>query len=405
MTKVSSTVLDEISGKLGKGVVFRQTPHGTVMAKAGRKSRKRSQGQAEVRCRIANASANYRLYAGKLKQAFEGKGTGVSDFNQYVGVNYTNPVYITKTMRVSGCCVLADYTFTVGSLPPISYAVDGSGVLVSQISLGRLVIDEHTTVGAFTQALIVNNVSLEFEDGDQLTFFLGAQSVDAQGMPRANMVAKKVILSEDDDVTTLWSLVGPEGFRLVDGFLGMGSALENGGAAWVHSRDKVSGDTLVSTQKLFVVNEILTYYRSQQAMRASADSYGGINSNRVYLNPKSEENANGVTMPGGGGSQQSGGNGGGGGSSSTGSETGGQAEVVAKPEISGRTPFTDSTTVTIEGPEGASLYYSMDGSTPTSKSTMYTEAFELTDTATVKAIAVIGETSSEVASKTFTKNA
>ena len=402
MTKVSSTVLDEISGKLGKGVVFRQTPHGTVMAKAGRKSRKRSQGQAEVRCRIANASANYRLYAGKLKQAFEGKGTGVSDFNQYVGVNYSNPVYITKTMRVSGCCVLADYTFTVGSLPPISYAVDGSGVLVSQISLGRLVIDEHTTVGAFTQALIVNNTALEFEDGDQLTFFLGAQSVDAQGMPRANMVAKKVILSEDDDVTTLWSLVGPEGFRSVDGFLGMGSAMENGGAAWVHSRDKVSGDTLVSTQKLFVVNEILTYYRSQQAMRASADSYGGINSNRVYLNPKSEENANGVTMPGGGGSQQSGGNGG---SSSTGSETDGQAEVVAKPEISGRTPFTDSTTVTIEGPEGASLYYSMDGSTPTSESTMYTEAFELTDTATVKAIAVIGETSSEVASKTFTKNA
>ena len=398
MTKVSSTVLDEISGKLGKGVVFRQTPHGTVMAKAGRKSRKRSQGQAEVRCRIANASANYRLYAGKLKQAFEGKGTGVSDFNQYVGVNYSNPVYITKTMRVSGCCVLADYTFTVGSLPPISYAVDGSGVLVSQISLGRLVIDEHTTVGAFTQALIVNNTALEFEDGDQLTFFLGAQSVDAQGMPRANMVAKKVILSEDDDVTTLWSLVGPEGFRSVDGFLGMGSVLENGGAAWVHSRDKVSGDTLVSTQKLFVVNEILTYYRSQQAMRASADSYGGINSNRVYLNPKSEENANGVTVPGGG-------NGGNGGSSSTGSETGGQAEVVAKPEISGRTPFTDSTTVTIEGPEGASLYYSMDGSTPTSESTMYTEAFELTDTATVKAIAVIGETSSEVASKTFTKNA
>lgn len=386
MTKVSSTVLDEISGKLGKGVVFRQTPHGTVMAKAGRKSRKRSQGQAEVRCRIANASANYRLYAGKLKQAFEGKGTGVSDFNQYVGVNYSNPVYITKTMRVSGCCVLADYTFTVGSLPPISYAVDGSGELVSNIALGRLVIDAQTTVGAFTQALIANNVSLEFEDGDQLTFFLGAQSVDAQGMPRANMVAKKVILSEDDDVTTLWSVVGPEGFRSVDGFLGMGSALENGGAAWVHSRDKVSGDTLVSTQKLFVVNEILTYYRSQQAMRASADSYGGINSNRVYLNPKS------------------GGNGGNGSSSTGASEQQGQAEVVAKPEISGRTPFTDSTTVTIEGPEGASLYYSMDGSTPTAESTMYTEAFELTDSATVKAIAVIGETSSEVVSKTFTKN-
>ena len=99
MTKVSSVLLEELSGKLGKGVVFRQTARGTVMAKAGRKSNKRTQGQAEVRCRTANVSANYRLYAGKLKQAFEGKESGVTDFNQYVGVNFSNPVYITKTMR------------------------------------------------------------------------------------------------------------------------------------------------------------------------------------------------------------------------------------------------------------------------------------------------------------------
>ena len=58
MTKVSSVLLEELSGKLGKGVVFRQTARGTVMAKAGRKSNKRTQGQAEVRRRTANVSAN-----------------------------------------------------------------------------------------------------------------------------------------------------------------------------------------------------------------------------------------------------------------------------------------------------------------------------------------------------------
>ena len=395
MTKVSSVLLEELSGKLGKGVVFRQTAHGTVMAKAGRKSNKRTQGQAEVRCRVANASANYRLYAGKLKQAFEGKGTGVSDFNQYVGVNHSNPVYITRGMRVAGCCVLADYTFAVGSLAPIGYALNGSGVLVSDLSVGSLVIDENTTVSDLSLALIAGNEA--YEEGDQITFFYGVQSVDAQGMPRANMVAKKVILSVDDE-TGLWGSVGSEGFVSVGGFLGMSEALENAGGAWVHSRDKVNGDTLVSTQKLVVVSDILDNYRTYAAMKASADSYGGINSNKVYLNPKSVESYYGESSSTSGGGQ-SGSTGGGESQGPSGSET----QTVTAPEISGTTPFSESTSVTIQGPQGASVYYTIDGSTPTSESTEYSEAFSLTDTATVKAIAVIGSTSSEVASKTFTK--
>jgi len=326
MTKVSSVLLEELSGKLGKGVVFRQTAHGTVMAKAGRKSNKRTQGQAEVRCRTANVSANYRLYAGKLKQAFEGKESGVTDFNQYVGVNFSNPVYITKTMRVAGCCVLADYTFTVGSLQPIGMALNGSGVLVSDLALGSLVIDENTTVSDLSVALMSGNEA--WEEGDQLTFFYGVQRVDAQGMPRATMVAKKVILSVDDE-TPLWGSVGSEGFTTVDGKLGMGVALENAGAAWVHSRDKVNGDTLVSTQKLMVVSEILDNYRTYAAMKASADSYGGINSNRVYLNPSSSISSfvDSSSQAGGGSSTGSDTAGGGdsqaGGGSSTGSDTAG----------------------------------------------------------------------------------
>ena len=208
----------------------------------------------------------------------------MTDFNQYVGVNFSNPVYITKTMRVAGCCVLADYTFTVGSLQPIGMALNGSGVLVSDLALGSLVIDENTTVSDLSVALMSGNEA--WEEGDQLTFFYGVQRVDAQGMPRATMVAKKVILSVDDE-TPLWGSVGSEGFTTVDGKLGMGVALENAGAAWVHSRDKVNGDTLVSTQKLAVVSDILDNYRTYAAMKASADSYGGINSNRVYLNPSS----------------------------------------------------------------------------------------------------------------------
>ena len=84
---------------------------------------------------------------------------------------------------------------------------------------------------------------------------------------------------------------------------------------------------------------------------------------------------------------------------------GAQSEPPAAPTISGKTSFSDSTTVSLSGPDGADIYYTFDGSTPTAESTMYTEAFELTDSATVKSIAILNGVSSEVASKTFTKNA
>ena len=78
-------------------------------------------------------------------------------------------------------------------------------------------------------------------------------------------------------------------------------------------------------------------------------------------------------------------------------------ESVTMPEISGTTPFAESTTVTIQGPQGAALYYTIDGSTPTVESTEYSEPIVLTDTATVKAFAILNSVISEVAVKTFTK--
>ena len=79
-------------------------------------------------------------------------------------------------------------------------------------------------------------------------------------------------------------------------------------------------------------------------------------------------------------------------------------KIVEKPVISGDTPFETSTEVTITAAEGASIYYTNDGSTPTAASTAYSEALTLEATTTIKAIAVKGGITSEVASKTFTKS-
>ena len=77
---------------------------------------------------------------------------------------------------------------------------------------------------------------------------------------------------------------------------------------------------------------------------------------------------------------------------------------LTSPTISGNTQFTDSTQVSMSGPDGAAIHYTTDGSTPTAESTLYSEAFSLSATTTVKAIAIKDGQSSEVVSKTFIKS-
>lgn len=79
--------------------------------------------------------------------------------------------------------------------------------------------------------------------------------------------------------------------------------------------------------------------------------------------------------------------------------------TVATPVISGTTPFDDETEVSIScETTGASIYYTLDGSTPDNQSTQYTGAFDINATTTVKAIAYKDNTASSVASKVFTMN-
>ena len=83
----------------------------------------------------------------------------------------------------------------------------------------------------------------------------------------------------------------------------------------------------------------------------------------------------------------------------------GTTVTVPTPKITGTTPFTESTEVSISVPDGGSTYYTLDGSTPSkTNGTAYSAPFTLTETTTVKAISYDeDDNASSVAEMTFTK--
>lgn len=76
------------------------------------------------------------------------------------------------------------------------------------------------------------------------------------------------------------------------------------------------------------------------------------------------------------------------------------------PTISGDAMFVESTNVTITSPvdvEGVAIYYTLGGTDPTTASQPYNAPIPLTETTTVKAIAVYKSITSDVATMTFEK--
>lgn len=284
MAKVNG-VATQISGKVGE-LMFVQTKHGTIVYEAPtvKKTPRRSEQQMGTRTQWANLGATYMMFDGTLKRGFEALPTNMSVYNAFVQANLgVVKVYITKAMRLNGGCVLAPYQITRGSLPSIGMSVNGSGVVVSDLALGSLQIGAQTTVGQFSQAIIANNAG--WQVGDQLTFFLGRQTVDpVTSIPRATLTPNKVVMDPVDE-TPLWNVVSADGFSSVDGYLGMNAVLLAGAAAWVHSREAGQGQLKVSTQFFYVENAALASYQTSAALMASANSYGGINTGGVYLQP------------------------------------------------------------------------------------------------------------------------
>ena len=285
----------DLSGKVGN-ITYMQTKYGTVAYPTRKQAKvpRRSERQMEIRTQWVNLGAIYRQFRQTLQKSFENVGQ-MSSYNAFLQANLgVVKVYITKQDRLNGGSVLAPYLITRGGLDSIAWSVNEQNVLVTSLALGSLVIDENTTVGQMSHAIINNNE--DWKNGDQIAYFIGVQTIDAVTQtPRARIKGCKLVLDEESS-QKLWEVVNKIGFASVSGqggyYLGMSTAVTNGAAAWVHSRD--DGNTLkVSTQYLYVDNAILNSYMDGSAFDSSVNSYGGINTASVFLDPNTSSSGAG----------------------------------------------------------------------------------------------------------------
>ena len=193
--------------------------------------------------------------------------------------------------------------------------------------------------------------------------------------------------------------------------------------------NKVGSDLITSRRVIFTPNVEIKEELAKTSINITCYDRNGDVVKRVTSSDDGtvEDNDGGDDNPGGGdpstgSGQASGGNGGsqsGSGDPSTGSgqasggndggnpSTGGsgqaQTPTVNAPNFSGATQFEESTQVTMSGPTGASIFYTLDGTTPTDQSLEYEEPITLTETTVVKAIAIKDGVSSSVTSRTYTK--
>lgn len=252
----------------------------------------RSEGQQTQRVKWANLVNFYKVCRNWMPKAFEGKKAGQSDYNRLMQVNIPNAnIYLTKNEAAVGACVAEDYLISQGSLPSVEIT-RGVNRWISNIYVGDLVINEDTTVGDFSTALVENNTNCEY--GMQIAYVSLMQSVDSLGIPRLVCTFYEVTLKRDS-AELLYDYLPSLCASVFDHCLATSEGVPIGAFAYVVS-DLRNGALRVSTQVLITNNEdLITTYSSIQQLQRAIMSYGLDPG--VVLSPLTENEQGATPVP------------------------------------------------------------------------------------------------------------
>lgn len=274
-------------GKVGDFVFRKQGNEYIVSEKPPKKGTSEgTRNQAMYRAQWGNLVRFWQSFGDRDKPSFEAATINVSHFNLFMRANINGSrVYLSKENVRLGACVVAPYRVSLGSLSTIGVEAPQSGVFVTSIGLGSLVLDANTTIAAFSQNVLDYNQ--DFEPGDQISVFVAMQIVDASlGIPRCVMSAYKIELKTDDSETLLRQVIPANVGIVSDGMFAI-QTVGDAGVAVVKSRKTADGLTLVSTQSFVVNNSILSQYNNVDARLKAAESYGIIDRGD-WLTPNGE---------------------------------------------------------------------------------------------------------------------
>lgn len=263
------------AGKLGSMVFYRAGGEQRTRTYVKTVRNPKTYSQIAQRSQLANIVNLYRVLAVVLEKSFADKKPKQSDYNAFVSRNLNKVrLYFTKEMAAKQACVVAPYQITSGSIATIELTGVGDDT-VTNIGLGTgFEINEGTTVGEFSQAILKNNVDII--EGMALSYISVIQhSGGIDYPPTATANYYQVTIDSTSD-KLLYSVMPEQAVAVVDGFLAHGAHVATGGFAWILSKKDENGKLQVSSQSLVVNDdETYTYYSSNQAREDAILSYGG----------------------------------------------------------------------------------------------------------------------------------
>lgn len=274
--------LEGLHGEVS-GLVFYQRGDKTIVYAKAEQRASHTSGQMKSRVRWSNIISTYQAFNGKLSGAFETKPKGKTDYTRFISLNLNCPIFIPQKQN-DVYSIAAPYQISEGSLSTIEVEDLGNQCIKSNIRIGDLQIDNDTTLGQLTRAILsLNN---DIDKNDRLCFCEVLQHENIPVHIEVKMEGFKLGDMSDVRVKDLLKA----GFENVNGCLGARN-LPKGCYTWIHIR-KVQPNlpAKVSTQCLTNLNkEMVEAYSSDEAFAAAAQSYGCKDSEMTTTVRKKED--------------------------------------------------------------------------------------------------------------------
>lgn len=300
MAKLINGLLGNSRNKIGSIVTYVSKGQQIARSKAANISNPRTASQMTQRIKLSNVVAMYRANKNWMdRYAFENKPTRWSVFNAFVSANLTaSLVALTKQEAAAGACVAAPYKMTDGSLPQIQInELAEAGIFTTDLYIGTLVIDQATTIGDISAALIANNNGLV--QGMQLSLIENAQEV-VNNIPRVIVRAYEFIINSSD-TTPLSDKWGSAGLTTYEGGTSNAIAYDSmsGESAFTFVLSHTYGGKTRVGASYMMLNDPAVYqsYTSSTAIDLAIQSYGSGNVTPFLDSTEAGSTSEGGTNP------------------------------------------------------------------------------------------------------------